>query len=756
MTFQPSPYAAIYFLAGSVSLVVAFLSWRRRAIPCGASLALLMFAIAEWTLAGAVELAAVGIPAKIFWSVVAYLGTTTSPIAFLIFALEYTHQSKWLTRRKIAAYLIVPLIIIVLAATNGWHRLIWTSFTPSFENILIYGHGIGFWALVAYSYTAVVIGFALLVRALFRLHAPYRRQAAILVIGALIPFGADILYVFGQSPIPGLDLTPIAFALMGLILVFGIFRFQLLDLAPVARDALLEEIADGVIVLDMQNRIVDSNPAAAQLLGVAAPMIGQPIARVCAPLAPIETPTEIVIGENPPRTLDVKVSRLRDRRANVTGRLLIVRDVTESKRAQAALRELNVNLERAVAERTEELQITVAKLQTEIAERKRVEASLRAMEESLAQRVAEQSRQLTALYEVILVAEQSDSINEMQKQALATIMSAMNCQAGCIHQRDEKSGALHLIAQHGLNGTQQAQIEILPSDWLSNDNIPHVVIDLATDARVPRAIRLPGVASYLGVPTHSHGKPTGALGIFWRDPRALGVEDIALFSAMADQLDLIVENARLREKSQVAAVQQERRRLARDLHDSVTQSLQSLVLSAYTATNRLKQNKLDRLEVSLAQMAESARQSLKEMRLLLYDLRLTSLDQVNFIETIQLRLDAVEKRAGIDAQFDMENVMILPRAWEDEFYCITMEALNNSLKHARATQVRVCLRGINQGVELSIADNGNGIDPQAQRLGGMGLVSMTERAERIGGKLKITSQPGKGTRIELHVGQAKV
>lgn len=752
MTFQPSPYAAIYFLAGIVSLVVAFLSWRRRAIPCGASLALLMFAIAEWSLAGAVEMAAVGIPAKIFWSVVAYLGTTTSPIAFLIFALEYTHQSKWLTRLKLIAYLFVPLVIIVLAATNDWHHLIWTSFTPSFGNILIYGHGIGFWALVAYSYTAIVIGFVLLVRALFRLRAPYRRQAAILVIGALIPIGADILYVFEQSPIPGLDLTPMAFALMGLVLVFGIFRFQLLDLAPVAREALLEEIADGVIVLDMQNRIVDSNPAAAELLGVAAPMIGQPIARVCPPLTPIEPSSEIIIGENSPRTLDVKISRLRDRRANVTGRLLIVRDITESKRAQAALRELNINLERAVAERTEELQITVAKLQTEIAERERVEASLRQMEESLAQRVAEQSRQLTALYEVILVAEQSDSINEMQKQALATIMSAMNCQAGCIHQRDEKSGVLHLIAQHDLNVAQQAQIEILPSDWLSNDNIPHVVIDLATDARVPHAIRLPGLASYLGVPTHSHGKPTGALGIFWRDPRALGVEDIALFSAMADQLDLIVENARLREKSQVAAVQQERRRLARDLHDSVTQSLHSLVLSADTTRALAQRHQLELLEPTVAQLAESARQALKEMRLMLFELRLATLDQMNLVEQLETRLDLVERRAGVDAQFDVDESLSLPPEWTRELYPIAMEALNNALRYAQATQVWVTLRGNPDSFRFEIADNGKGFDTQHPRAG-MGLQSMRERAERVGGTFAIESAPAQGTRVRVRITQ---
>jgi signal transduction histidine kinase len=471
---------------------------------------------------------------------------------------------------------------------------------------------------------------------------------------------------------------------------------------------------------------------------------------VCAPLAPIESSTEIIIGENPPRALDVKISRLRDWRANVTGRLLILRDMTESKRAQAALRELNTNLERAVTERTEELQITVARLQTEVAERKRVEASLREMEESLAQRVAEQSRQLTALYQVILVAEQSDSINEMRKQALATILNAMNCQAGCIHQRDEEGGALHLIAQNGLNASQQTQIEILPSDWLSNDNIPHVVIDLATDTRVPGAIRLPGLASYLGVPTHSHGKPTGALGIFWREPRALGVEDIALFSAMADQLDLIVENARLREKSQVAAVQQERRRLARDLHDSVTQSLHSLVLSADTTRALAQRRQLELLDPTVTQLAESARQALKEMRLMLFELRLATLDRMDLVEQLETRLDLVERRAGVDAQFDVDPMLSLPPEWTRELYPIAMEALNNTLRYAQATHVRVTLRGKSDSFRFEIADNGKGFDTQHPRAG-MGLQSMRERAERLGGSFAIESAPGQGTRVSVRI-----
>jgi len=186
----------------------------------------------------------------------------------------------------------------------------------------------------------------------------------------------------------------------------------------------------------------------------------------------------------------------------------------------------------------------------------------------------------------------------------------------------------------------------------------------------------------------------------------------------------------------------------------VTQSLHSLVLSADTATNRLRQGKLDRLELSLSQLAESARQALKEMRLLLFELRLASLDQVNLVEALQIRLDAVERRAGIDAMLTVEGPPAWPRAWEGEMYCIAMEALKNSLKYARATRIHVRLRGELDAVDMEISDNGLGFNAQTNPVGGMGLRNMTERAERLGGRLTIASEEGAGTRIHLCVDQS--
>lgn len=399
--------------------------------------------------------------------------------------------------------------------------------------------------------------------------------------------------------------------------------------------------------------------------------------------------------------------------------------------------------------RTTELSATIHDLQVEVAGRRQAEKDLRNMEQRLAERVAKQSRSLTGLYEVIILAGQSLSLREQQEKILALIIQALSADAGCIHEFDNDNHVLRLIVQMGLSQDAIAQLADFPPAWLLQDMIPVTVNNIANSPGIPDAIRSSGLGAHLGVPLQLLGRVTGTLSIFWNQPRSFSVEEIALFNTMADQLGIIIENTRLHQRSEEAAAMRERRRLARDLHDSVTQSLHSLVLSTETASNRLKQGKMDMLEASLQQQGQSARQAIKEMRLLLFELRLTTLDEVNLVEAVQTRLDAVERRAGVQVESDIQPLPDLPKPVEKELYCIVMEALNNSLKHARAMHltVRVCPQG--RGLELDVQDDGRGFEPYAPRIGGMGLHSMAERAERLGGDLTITSAPGMGTRIHL-------
>ncbi len=188
----------------------------------------------------------------------------------------------------------------------------------------------------------------------------YRRQVAVMLAGAAMPWLGNVLYVAGMAPLPGLDLTPLAFALTGLPAALGFLRFQILDLVPVARDVLVESMGDGVLVVDARNRVVDVNPAACRFIGCdAGSAIGQQVDVVLAEWHDLvaryrdvpETQAEITAdGPAGPRRLDLRISPLYDRRERLTGRLIIAHDVTERWQAQQALQQYANELEARNAE----------------------------------------------------------------------------------------------------------------------------------------------------------------------------------------------------------------------------------------------------------------------------------------------------------------------------------------------------------------------------------------------------------------------
>lgn len=201
---------------------------------------------------------------------------------------------------------------------------------------------------------------------------------------------------------------------------------------------------------------------------------------------------------------------------------------------------------------------------------------------------------------------------------------------------------------------------------------------------------------------------------------------------------------------------EERRRLARDLHDSMTQSLHSLVLSAETTQHLFHDNQPEKLDASLEMLGESARQSLREMRLLCFELQLMPEEQVDWYEILQARLENVEGRTGITTQFEIENQGMIPDEFEREFFYIITEALNNILKHSRADFVSIIIHASPTQVMLQITDNGLGFSPEKIGNNGMGLVNIKERVARLGGELRIDSAPRGGTAIFINIALEKM
>lgn len=240
----------------------------------------------------------------------------------------------------------------------------------------------------------------------------------------------------------------------------------------------------------------------------------------------------------------------------------------------------------------------------------------------------------------------------------------------------------------------------------------------------------------------------GALALYYTTPQRFTDEEIGLVVAFATQAALAIENAQLRQRVEQTAIMSERSRLARELHDSVTQSLYSMTLLSEGWRRMAVRGELHQVDERLAELGELSRQALKEMRLLVHELLPPALEKEGLLGALHQRIAAVEKRAGIDARLVVDEMIELPPHLEVALYRIAQEALNNALKHAAATAVAVNLRTTGDQVMLEISDNGKGF-AGAAGAGGLGLVTMRERAEQLGGVLTIDATPGHGVTIRV-------
>jgi signal transduction histidine kinase len=241
---------------------------------------------------------------------------------------------------------------------------------------------------------------------------------------------------------------------------------------------------------------------------------------------------------------------------------------------------------------------------------------------------------------------------------------------------------------------------------------------------------------------------------------ALVLDNAKLYSMLQSKLAESVKREEALHGAQVQLIDQqrtmamidERQRMARDLHDSVNQSIHSLVLFSETLVSMLDKNKVDQARHISERLQESARQALKETRLLLYETQ-ASVDgrSVNFIEELNARLASVELRAGVRAEIIQEgSLKYCPKEWQENLLWITIEALNNTLKHAQAHSVHIMIRCFPKYLELEVIDDGRGFDTTRPNAGGYGLRNMQERAGLLGGTLTFRSTPPNGTSVLFH------
>jgi signal transduction histidine kinase len=229
-------------------------------------------------------------------------------------------------------------------------------------------------------------------------------------------------------------------------------------------------------------------------------------------------------------------------------------------------------------------------------------------------------------------------------------------------------------------------------------------------------------------------------------------DDVRILNLFAAEAAIAIENARLREQAEQLAVLEERQRLARELHDSVTQAIYSVNLYANATQLAISSGKMDVASENLKELSGMAREAMLDMRMLIFELHPPVLEKEGLVAALKTRLDAVEARSGIQTSVQVEGERRLPLSLETELYRLAQEALANAVKHAKANEVNLLLRFAEQRLTLEIRDDGVGFDLiSASQSGGLGINSMQERVKQIDGELTIESTPGKGTLVRVVV-----
>ncbi len=345
MQYQIPGYAVAYVVSATLCFLSAGIAWKRRINPGTNPFALAMLSLAIWSFTSIFEAGAMTVNGKIFWSQWQYLGVTTVSPLWLIFAAEYASKTEFLTRKNRWMIWIIPIATLLLAFTNELHGLIWTNVTVMSDVLHVgyYTHGIAFYVHTVFSYACLLTGTIWLVKDSLTGQKTRRFQSVIFVIAVVISWIANILYILELSPIPGLDITPLSFSLIALILSWEILRNQLFGLLPIARDTLFDSLTEGVIVIDPDDIILEINPAAIDITGYKGiHPLGRSIWDVYSIYGEViekfrdktDLNIEVEVPGDQTRIIDLQITSIDIEGEKTSGQVIVLRDITKRKVAE--------------------------------------------------------------------------------------------------------------------------------------------------------------------------------------------------------------------------------------------------------------------------------------------------------------------------------------------------------------------------------------------------------------------------------------
>lgn len=364
------------------------------------------------------------------------------------------------------------------------------------------------------------------------------------------------------------------------------------------------------------------------------------------------------------------------------------------------------------------------------------------LQQNLERLIAERTRELQVLLDVTAAANRSLDLKETLATTLDLIVALVGASRAGVMLLDEPTGELIPYSLRPVRDVASDDLEKMLSTCRSvlDDG---AALYIAPDPE--EGLLEPGAL----IPLESRGDRLGVLVIVGSQGGAFSTAQLALFQSIADQLGVAVENARLFARSEQAAVTAERNRLARDLHDAVTQTLFSSSMIADVLPKIWERNP-DEGRRRLEELRQLTRGALSEMRTLLVELRPAALADTDLGDLLEHQVNAFIARTRLQVGFERSVSYNPPVEVKEAFYRIAQEAFNNIARHAEAAQVRVRLDGEPGKMDLTIQDDGVGFDAQTLEHEGLGLGIMRERARSIGARLEVVSRPGRGTRLHLN------
>lgn len=356
---QMNPFALLLLTPALLLGSLAISAWRRRDMVGGMEFFRLLIAMLVYTLGYMLELSSTTLPAMLFWTRVEYLAIAPLPALWIWFALRYAGLETWLGRRLLF-FFILPAVVLLALYTNDWHHLYYTDIglnTSGPFPALRLGRGPFYWVSAFNIYFCLITSMIILLGKFWHSARLYRMQISVIIVGILLMLLEIYIYLTGTSPLPQVDFGPFTFTIIGLLFSWALFRYRLISLTPIARDALVENLQDGILVFDTRFIIADANPAAIRVLALQSQtsLVGQPLRTTLAHLPAIlelciragQQTSRLEVQLND-RFLHCNLSPLYDKHKGFIGSLLLINDITLLKHSESELRAIFAAMDRLV------------------------------------------------------------------------------------------------------------------------------------------------------------------------------------------------------------------------------------------------------------------------------------------------------------------------------------------------------------------------------------------------------------------------